>query len=69
MADAQHDNADQHRIITAREKIATCHTKPEEINTVVEALSGIAHILRSADPIDKADIYRQPSSPTNLASA
>ena len=104
MADAQHNDADHHRIIAAREKIATCHTKlgryraaldagtdpavvqqwitqvqaekaiaeadlrqltgrptmsPEEINTVVEALSGMTHILRSADPIDKTDIYRQ----------
>ncbi|MGE5829880.1 MAG: hypothetical protein ACM30G_16180, partial [Micromonosporaceae bacterium] len=32
---------------------------PGEINTAVEALSGIARILRSADPMDKADIYRQ----------
>ncbi len=32
---------------------------PEEINTVVEALAGIAAILRTADPIDKAEVYRQ----------
>jgi hypothetical protein len=104
MADAQYDDADQHRIIAAKERIATCQTKldryraaleagtdpavvqqwitqvqaekavaeadlrqltgrrtmtHEEINTVVEALSGIAAILRSAGPMDKADIYRQ----------
>ncbi len=104
MADARHNDADQHRIIAAREKIAACHTKldryraaleagtdpavvqqwitqvqaekaiagadlrqltgrrtmsPEEINTMVEALSGMTRILRSANPMDKAEIYRQ----------
>ena len=32
---------------------------PEEINTIVEALGGIASILRRADPADKAGVYRQ----------
>jgi hypothetical protein len=32
---------------------------PDGINTMVEALSGIAAIWRSADPMDKAEIYRQ----------
>jgi hypothetical protein len=32
---------------------------PEEINTMVEALAGIAAILRTADPIDKAEVYRR----------
>ena len=32
---------------------------PEEINTLVEAMSGIATILRQADPTDKAEVYRQ----------
>jgi hypothetical protein len=100
MADAQHDDADQHRVVAAREKINTCQTKldryraaldagtdpalvqqwitqvqakkavaeadirritgrrtmtPEEINTVVEAMAGIATILRKANLIDKAE--------------
>jgi hypothetical protein len=104
MADAQHDDADQHRVIAAREKITTCRTKldryraaldagtdptlvqqwitqvqaekaaaeadlrqitgrrtmtADEINTLVEAMSGIASILRQADPTDKAEVYRQ----------
>jgi site-specific DNA recombinase len=104
MADAQHDDADQHRIIAAREKIKACQTKldryraaldagtdpglvlqwitqvqaekavaeadlrqitgrrimtPDEINTLVEAMAGIAEILRRADPDDKAEVYRQ----------
>jgi hypothetical protein len=104
MADAQHDDADQHRGLAAREKIKTCQTKldryraaldagtdpaqvqqwitqvqaekavaeadlrritgrrtmtPNEINTLVEAMSGIATILRQADPTDKAEVYRQ----------
>jgi hypothetical protein len=29
-------------------------TTPDEINTTVQALSGIAAILRAADPTDKA---------------
>ena len=32
---------------------------PDEINTVVEALAGIAAILRRAEPADKAEVYRQ----------
>jgi DNA invertase Pin-like site-specific DNA recombinase len=104
MADTQHDNADQHRIIAAREKISTCQTKldryraaldagtdpilvqqwitqiqaeravaeadlrqltgrsamtAEEINTLVETMSGIATVLRRADPTDKAEVYRE----------
>ena len=30
-----------------------------EINTVVDALAGIATVLRRADPADKAEVYRQ----------
>jgi hypothetical protein len=32
---------------------------PAEIQTVVEALSGIANVLRTADPVDKAQVYQQ----------
>jgi hypothetical protein len=32
---------------------------PEEINTVVEALAGIARILSTADPVDNTEVYRQ----------
>jgi hypothetical protein len=101
MADAQHDDAAQHRLIAAREKINTCQTKlgrhraaldastdptwsssgspkvqaekavaetdlrritarrtmtADEINTLVEAMAGIATILRQADPTDKAEL-------------
>jgi hypothetical protein len=35
------------------------HDARREINTVVEALAGIAAILRTADPVDKAEVYRQ----------
>ncbi|HEV8571048.1 MAG TPA: recombinase family protein [Actinoplanes sp.] len=104
MADAQHDDADQHRVIAAREKINTCQTKldryraaldagtdpvlvqqwitqvqaekavaeadlrritgrrtmtADEINTLVEAMAGIATILRQAELADKAEVYRQ----------
>jgi site-specific DNA recombinase len=104
MADAQHDDADQHRVIAAQEKITTCRTTldryraaldagtdpvlvqqwitqvqaekavaeadlrringrhimtAEEIKTLVEAMAGIATILREADPTDKAEVYRQ----------
>ena len=104
MADAQHDDTDQHRRAAAREKINTCRTKldryraaldagtdpalvqqwitqvqaekavadadlrritgrrimtTDEINTLVEAMSGIATILRKADPTDKAEVYWQ----------
>jgi site-specific DNA recombinase len=31
----------------------------DEINTLVEAMAGIATILRQADPSDKAEVYRQ----------
>ena len=31
----------------------------DEINTLVEAMAGIAAILRRADPSDKAEVYRQ----------
>jgi hypothetical protein len=31
----------------------------DEINTVIDALAGIATILRTADPADKAEVYRQ----------
>jgi site-specific DNA recombinase len=104
MADAQHSDADQQRVIVAREKIATCDTKldryraaldagtdpvlvqqwitqvqaekaiaaadlrqitgrrtmtADEINLLVDAMSGIATILRQADPADKAQVYQQ----------
>jgi hypothetical protein len=104
MVAAQHDDTEQHRIITAREKIATCDSKlgkyraaleagtdpalvqqwinqvqaeraiaeaelrqltgrramtADEIQTIVEALSGIAAILKTAEPGDKAEVYRQ----------
>jgi site-specific DNA recombinase len=104
MADAQHSDADQQRVIVAREKIATCDTKldryraaldagtdpvlvqqwitqvqaekavaaanlrqitgrrvmtADEIGTLVDAMSGIATILRQADPADKAQVYQQ----------
>ncbi|MGW4464762.1 hypothetical protein [Micromonospora sp. NPDC004704] len=32
---------------------------PDEIDTMVEALSGIANILRTADPADKAQVDQQ----------
>ncbi|WP_233605794.1 hypothetical protein [Micromonospora sp. Llam0] len=32
---------------------------PAEIQTVVEELSGIANVLRTADPVDKAQVYQQ----------
>jgi hypothetical protein len=104
MADAQHSDADQQRVIVAREKIAICDTKldryrdaldagtdpvlvqqwithvqaekataaadlrqitgrrtmtVDEISTLVDAMSGIATILRQADPADKAEVYQQ----------
>ena len=104
MADAQHSDGDQHRVIVAREKIAICDTKldryraaldagtdpvlvqqwitqvqaeravaaadlrqitgrrsltADEISTMVDAMSGIAQILRQADPADKAEVYQQ----------
>ncbi len=104
MVAAQHDDTDQHRITTAREKIASCDSKlakyraaleagtdpalvqqwitqvqaeravaeaearqlsgrrtmtADEIRTIVEALSDIAAILRTAEPGDKAEVYRQ----------
>jgi len=31
----------------------------DEINTLVEAMAGIATVLRQADPADKAEVYRQ----------
>jgi hypothetical protein len=31
----------------------------DEINTFVQAMSGIAAILRNADPADKREVYRQ----------
>jgi hypothetical protein len=31
----------------------------EEIGTLVEAIAGMATILRQADPTDKAEVYRQ----------
>jgi site-specific DNA recombinase len=35
------------------------HMTAKEIGALVEALSGIAAILRAAEPQDKADVYRQ----------
>jgi site-specific DNA recombinase len=37
MADAQHDDADQHRIIVAREKISTCQTKLDRYRAALDA--------------------------------
>jgi site-specific DNA recombinase len=37
MADAQHDDAEQHRVIAAREKISTCQTKPDRYRTALDA--------------------------------
>jgi len=31
----------------------------EELNTLVDAMAGIATILQRADPADKAEVYRQ----------
>jgi hypothetical protein len=106
MADAQHDDGDQHQVAAAREKISTCQTKLDryraaldagtdpvlvqqwisqvqaqkavaeadlrqitgrrimtidEINTLVEAMSGIATILWKADPVDKAEVQVRPA--------
>ncbi|MEN3608369.1 recombinase family protein [Plantactinospora sp. ZYX-F-223] len=42
------------RQLTARRAMT-----PDEINTIVEALNGITAILRTAEPADKAEVYRQ----------